>query len=140
MPEENDDTTNTARKNATQRVTLVGAATNAGLALTQLVGGFFSGSQALIADGFHTLSDLVSDFVVLFAAHHAHKEADDNHPYGHGRIETVATVVLGLLLAGVAIGIFLKAWERLFSTTSWQAVQPIALAFAAIALRPCKSA
>ncbi len=132
MPKDNQH--RTERANATRRVTLVGAGTNVGLAFTQLVGGMFSGSQALIADGFHTLSDLVSDGVVLFAAHHAHKEADANHPYGHGRIETVATVVLGLLLAGVAIGIFLQAWTRLFAETALPAVQPIALAFAALAL------
>ncbi|MGB1010658.1 MAG: cation diffusion facilitator family transporter [Thiolinea sp.] len=125
---------NRERKQATQRVTLVGAVVNTVLAVAQLVGGFFSGSQALIADGFHTLSDLVSDFVVFFAAHHAHKEADDNHPYGHGRIETVATVVLGLMLAGVAIGIFLEAWERLFSDEPSKTIQPIALAFAALAI------
>ena len=122
------------KKRATQRVTLVGAVVNTFLASAQLAGGFFTGSQALIADGFHTLSDLASDFVVLFAAQHAHKEADDNHPYGHGRIETVATVVLGLILAGVAVGIFMEAWERLFSDEPFHSIPPIALAFAGLAI------
>lgn len=122
------------KKTATQRVTLVGAAVNALLAIAQLVGGLVTGSQALIADGFHTLSDLVSDFVVLFAAQHAHKEADDEHPYGHGRIETVATVVLGLLLSGVAVGIFMRAWERLFSEEVLVAPEYWALLFAALAI------
>ncbi|MEZ5478833.1 MAG: cation diffusion facilitator family transporter [Thiolinea sp.] len=121
------------KKAATQHVTLVGAVINTVLAVAQLIGGFMTGSQALMADGFHTLSDLASDFVVLFAAHHAHKEADDNHPYGHGRIETVATVVLGLMLAGVAVGIFMQAWGRLFADNV-QSPHPWALAFAALAI------
>ena len=122
------------KKSATQRVTLVGAVVNTLLAIAQLVGGFFTASQALIADGFHTLSDLVSDFVVLFASHHANKEADEEHPYGHGRIETVATVILGLILAGVAVGIFMRAWERLFADELLVAPHPWALAFAALAI------
>ncbi|MEZ5536809.1 MAG: cation diffusion facilitator family transporter [Thiolinea sp.] len=123
-----------SKKAATQRITLIGAVVNTCLAVAQIVGGFATASQALVADGFHTLSDLASDFVVLFAAHHAHKEADDNHPYGHGRIETVATVVLGLMLAGVAVGIFMRAWERLFSGEALAAPGVWALFFAALAI------
>lgn len=122
------------KKATTRRVTLTGAVTNTLLAIAQLVGGFLTASQALIADGFHTLSDLVSDFVVLFASHHANKEADDEHPYGHGRIETVATVILGLILAGVAVGIFMRAWERLFTDEVLLAPHPWALAFAVLAI------
>nr|CAA6808519.1 MAG: Cobalt-zinc-cadmium resistance protein [uncultured Thiotrichaceae bacterium] len=122
------------KKSATQKVTWVGAVVNTALAIAQLVGGFLTSSQALIADGFHTLSDLVSDFVVLFASHHAHKEADDEHPYGHGRIETVATVVLGLMLAGVAVGIFMRAWERLLADEVLLSPHPWALAFAVLAI------
>lgn len=125
---------NHTKKQVTQRVTLIGAVVNVMLAVAQLVGGFFTASQALIADGVHTLSDLASDFVVLFAAQHAHKEADDDHPYGHGRIETVATVILGLMLAGVAVGIFLNAWERLLGDEPVAAPSPIAMLFAALAI------
>lgn len=122
------------KKAATQHVTLVGAVINTFLAIAQIAGGFATASQALIADGFHTLSDLVSDFVVLFAAHHAHKEADDEHPYGHARIETVATVVLGLLLAAVSVGIMLRAWERLSGDEALVVPQWWALLFAALAI------
>lgn len=122
------------RQSATRRVTLVGAALNTVLSIAQIVGGFLTQSQALIADGFHTLSDLVSDFVVLFASNLAHQEADDNHPYGHGRIETLATVILGLMLAGVAVAIFIQAWGRMFSDIALPIPQPIALAFAATAI------
>ena len=101
------------RYRAVQKVTLVGVAVNIVLALTQIIGGFIAQSQALIADGFHTLSDLVTDFVVLIAAKMANKAPDEDHPYGHERIETVATVVLGLVLGGVGIGIALNAVDRL---------------------------
>lgn len=122
------------RQQATRKVTLIGAATNTILAIAQLFGGFLTQSQALIADGFHTLSDLVSDFVVLITSYIAHKEADDNHPYGHGRIETLATVILGLMLAGVAVGIFMRGWERLFSGETLQAPEAVAMFFAMLAI------
>jgi len=67
----------------------------------------------LLADGVHSLSDLATDFLVLFAAKHSHREADEEHPYGHGRIETVATVILGVALALVAIGICYDALHRM---------------------------
>jgi len=101
------------RYHATQKATLVGVGVNIILALSQLIGGFIAQSQALVADGFHTLSDLVTDFVVLVAAKMASKDPDDDHPYGHERIETIATVVLGLALGGVGIGIALNAVDRL---------------------------
>lgn len=101
------------RYKQTIKVTLVGAVVNLFLALAQLVGGFFSQSQALIADGIHTLSDLASDFVVLFAAKLASKDADEDHPYGHGRIETVATIILGLSLSSIGVGIAIDAFGRL---------------------------
>lgn len=102
-----------SRKEITRRVALVGMTVNIFLTIAQIIGGIFTHSQALVADAMHTLSDLVGDIVVLFAAHHASKAADDNHPYGHGRIETLATVILGLLLSGVAVAILMQAWERL---------------------------
>ncbi|MBU0654797.1 MAG: cation diffusion facilitator family transporter [Gammaproteobacteria bacterium] len=134
MPEDTIHVSRTERQAATRKVTLVGAFINAILSVAQIVGGFLTQSQALIADGFHTLSDLASDFVVLFASHLAHQEADDNHPYGHGRIETLATVILGLMLAGVAVGIFMQAWERMFSGQPLPVPQTIAILFAAVAI------
>ena len=114
------------RFRVTQKVTLVGAFVNMLLATAQIVGGLLAHSQALIADGFHTLSDLITDFVVLIAAKMASKDPDDDHPYGHERIETIATVVLGLALAGVAVGIALNAFQRLINPESL--LQPSGLA------------
>jgi cation diffusion facilitator family transporter len=97
-----------------RRVTLVGSVVDLTLGIVKLVVGWLAHSQALIADGVHSLSDLVTDLLVLIAAKHAHREADADHPYGHGRIETAATVGLGVALIAVAIGIVWDAVYRLF--------------------------
>lgn len=96
------------------RVTLIGSAFDLILGVAKIVGGFISTSTALIADGVHSLSDLFTDFIVIYAAKHSHREADAEHPYGHGRIETLATVALGLALLAVAVGISWDAITRLF--------------------------
>ena len=96
-----------------RKVTLVGAVVDLLLGVAKVVVGVTAGSQALVADGIHSFSDLVTDFLVLFAAKHAHRAADAEHPYGHGRIETVATVVLGMALMLVAVGIGYDATRRL---------------------------
>ena len=72
------------------RSTWVSVWVNIVLASTQVAIGIYARSQALVADGIHSLSDLVADGVVLFAARHSHAAADDNHPYGHALIETAA--------------------------------------------------
>jgi cation diffusion facilitator family transporter len=117
-----------------RRVTLVGAVTNLLLALTQLIGGVMTQSQGLVADGAHTLSDLSSDILVLFAARKANAAADTLHPYGHGRIETLATVGVGLILAAVALGIVLDAARRMMSPEALLSPTPLALVLAAAAI------
>ncbi len=84
------------------------------LGVAKVLIGYTAHSQALIADGIHSLSDLLTDFLVLFAAKHASKGADADHPYGHARIETVMTVVLGVILILVAAGIAYEAVVRMF--------------------------
>lgn len=105
---------NNERFRQTVRVTLIGSVIDLLLGVLKLVVGFGSQSQALIADGIHSLSDLATDALVIYAAKHAHREADEEHPYGHGRIETVATVLLGIALIAVAVGLTLDAIQRLF--------------------------
>jgi len=102
------------RHQKTRKVTLVGVGVNAALALVQIVGGLIGNSQALLSDGIHTLADLSSDFVVLFAASKASLAADENHPYGHGRIETLASLLLAVLLIIVGISIGLRGWASIF--------------------------
>jgi cation diffusion facilitator family transporter len=96
-----------------QRVTLVGAAVNILLAIGKIIAGVVGHSQALIVDGVHSISDLLSDGLVLFAASIGSKQADEDHPYGHARIETAATVGIGVLLIAVAIGFVYDASQRL---------------------------
>ena len=96
-----------------RKVTLVGSVVDLVLGVVKILVGVSAQSQALIADGVHSLSDLGTDFMVLFAAKHAHREADAEHPYGHGRIETVTTVALGVALTVVAVGISWDAVRRL---------------------------
>ncbi|MDH5649179.1 MAG: cation diffusion facilitator family transporter [Gammaproteobacteria bacterium] len=92
-------------------VTVVGSVVDLALGISKIVVGIISHSQALVADGIHSLSDLATDFMVLYAAKHASREADETHPYGHGRIETAATVALGVALIAVAIGIAFNALQ-----------------------------
>ncbi|ODN43140.1 cation diffusion facilitator family transporter [Piscirickettsia litoralis] len=95
----------TARYQAGRRVTLVGAGLNFSLAVLKIVVGLFGRSHALVADGVHSFSDLVCDFFVLMVARYGMSAPDDDHPYGHGRIETVATVVLSIFLVALGLSI-----------------------------------
>ena len=122
------------RYRTTRFATILAATVNSVLAATQIVTGWLFQSQALIADGVHTLSDLVSDGVVLFAAGKAAASPDENHPYGHGRIETLATIVVGLLLALAALGIAWTAGQRLLAWETLTGPAPAALLFAALTL------
>jgi len=83
------------------------------LTVTQIAVGLMAKSQGLVADGIHSLSDLVADFVVLLASHHSKKGADLNHPYGHQRFETAASLVLGVLLLAVGVGMLWSAFRKL---------------------------
>jgi cation diffusion facilitator family transporter len=102
-----------ARFDEGQRITWVSVAVNIVLTAMQLVVGFVAHSQSLIADAMHTLSDIVADAFVLFANRKGAEAADADHPYGHGRFETAASLVLGLLLAGTGAGILISAAGRL---------------------------
>jgi cation diffusion facilitator family transporter len=101
------------RRKHINRVTYWGVLVNILLSAAKLIGGVIGQSQALVADGLHSVSDLASDAMVLVAAHHAGEEADEEHPYGHARFETIATVALATLLGAVGVGIAYDAITRL---------------------------
>jgi cation diffusion facilitator family transporter len=122
------------RARAATRSTWVSVVVNIVLTVTQIVVGVFAKSQALIADGVHSLSDLVADFVVLFASHHSKKDADEDHPYGHQRFETAASLVLGLLLLGVGVGMLWSAYRKLEAPETVAQVHVVALWVAGLAL------
>lgn len=106
------DSTSPERYRASRRVTWTSVALNLVLTVAQVAIGIVGHSQALVADGVHTLSDLITDGMVLFAIQHSVKAADEEHPYGHARIETAVTLVLGIILVAVAAGIAWRAGDR----------------------------
>lgn len=110
----------TERGRETRKVTLVSGVVNLLLSVAQVVIGLIANSAALVADGVHSASDLFSDVLVWFAARHAAMAPDEDHPYGHGRFETAATLGLGILLVLVALGIVWNGFERL-----WDVGRPI---------------
>ena len=122
------------RAAAATRSTWVSVGVNVVLTIGQITAGILSKSQGLIADGIHSLSDLVADFVVLFASHHSKKDADVDHPYGHQRFETAASLVLGVILLVVGVGMLWSAIFKLQSPETVPQVHITALWVVAIAL------
>jgi cation diffusion facilitator family transporter len=119
---------------AAKKSTWVSIGINVLLTTIQMVGGFFAHSQALMADGLHSLSDLLSDVLVLYANRHGSRHADAEHPYGHARIETAATLILGTFLAVLGVVLLVAAATRLQHPEALRAVSPPALAIAVLAL------
>ncbi len=101
------------RTGAAQRATWVSVAVNLVMTLVQLVVGWLAHSQSLIAHGLHSFSDLLSDFLVIYATRQSAHPADQAHPYGHARVETAATLVLGFSLVLIGGGILWESGMRL---------------------------
>ena len=122
------------RHSLANRSTWFSVVVNTLLTLLQIAAGFFAHSQSLIADGMHSLSDLVCDFLVLVASHHSKDPADSGHPYGHGRVETAASFVLGAILVLTGGGIMVAAAMKLQNIGHLPPVAPLALWVAGVAL------
>jgi cation diffusion facilitator family transporter len=135
-PDDAEDTDHppAERAAAASRSTWVSVVVNLLLTVVQIGVGVQAKSQGLIADGIHSLSDLVADFVVLVANHHSQKDADDDHPYGHHRYETAASLVLGALLLAVGLGMLASAAGKLNTPESVPTVSTLALYVAGGAL------
>lgn len=101
------------RSRGIQRITLVAILTNSVLAAGQIAVGLLANAFSLVADAAHTLSDLFTDLLVLLAGKHGAEPADADHPYGHARIETAATLFLGAVLSAVGVGFLLASADRL---------------------------
>ncbi|MFQ3787605.1 cation diffusion facilitator family transporter [Halomonas sp. A29] len=123
-----------AQTREAHRVTLIGAVVDLAVGLLKLVTGMLVGSAALIADGIHSFSDLVTDGFVLAATHFGRQAPDSDHPYGHGRIETLATLWLGSVLIFVAGGIAWASLTRLIAGEPISAPGLWAIAVAVISL------
>ncbi|HSG90683.1 MAG TPA: cation diffusion facilitator family transporter [Pseudomonadales bacterium] len=98
-----------------RRVTLIGSAIDASLGVAKIIVGVLANSQALIADGIHSLSDLATDVGVIWVTYASHAEPDSEHPYGHARFETLGTLALGAILMVVAGGIAQDSLLRLLA-------------------------
>ena len=117
-----------------RKSTFVSIALNTVLMTLQIVIGMIAHSQALVADGVHSLADLVSDFVVLIANRHSGAQPDADHNYGHSRYETVASLFLGALLIAVGVGMLWRAGTRLADLQDIPAVHLSALGVAVLVL------
>ena len=104
------------RKQEIYQVTLVGGAVNILLLLFKFVAGIVGHSAAMLADAVHSLSDLLTDAIVLAFIHISDKPEDKSHDYGHGKFETLAMTIIGVALLGVAIGI---AYNGMTKVIDW---------------------
>jgi len=104
---------------AGRSVTLVGVLVNAFLILFKFLAGVFGQSQALIADAFHSASDLFTDFVVLLGLKIGRKAPDERHPFGHARIETLASAIVGIALIATALCLGIKAIWNIYHHTEY---------------------
>lgn len=120
-----------SRAQAASRSTWVSVGVNVVLTTVQIIAGILTKSQGLIADGIHSLSDLVSDAVVLVASRESRKDADTDHPYGHHRYENGASLSLGLILVAVGAGML---WSAVLKLQSPEAVPPVHVAALWVAL------
>ena len=110
-----------------QFVTVVGMTLNIVLSIAKAAGGVLFHSQALLADAVHSMSDLVTDLAVIFGVKYWSAPPDRQHPYGHGRIETLVSAFIGIALAAVAVGL---AWEAIGTIRHGSEHGPAGFAFA----------
>ena len=106
------------REKQITRVTLIGSIVNLLLSVIKIIAGIVGKSGAMIADGIHSLSDLASDIVVLIFVPIAGRAKDKNHQYGHGKFETLATLVVSLILMFVAIRLVTNSTKSIISALS----------------------
>ncbi len=112
------------------KASYVGATVNVFQAAIKISFGILFQSAALIADGIHSLSDLLSDVLVIIAVRLGSREADHEHPYGHRRFETIATVLLGVSLIAIAGGISWSVIDRISNPENLPNPNPLGLAIA----------
>lgn len=102
-----------------KKVTVLGAVVNLLLSAVKILVGLFSGSLALIADGIHSVSDLLTDLIVFAGAYFSTKPPDESHPYGHGRFETFAALLVSIFLVGTGAKISYEAGLSLYRHESF---------------------
>jgi len=128
------------RAQKAQNVTWIGFIINVVLSLAKIVAGFLGNSSAMVADGIHSLSDLVTDVIVIVFFRISEADKDEGHPYGHGKFETFSTFLIALVLFGVGLWIFYEGTGKIISVINGASLpQPQMIAFwAALVSIVCK--
>lgn len=120
------------REKEVYKVTLLGSLINLALMVFKFLAGIFGHSAAMIADAIHSVSDFVTDIVVLAFVRVSHRPKDKSHDYGHGKFETLATTLIGVALFAVAVGIFVDGAKKIvFWANGGTLTQPGILALVA---------
>lgn len=125
------------REKKAARVTWVGFFTNLILSAAKIVAGVVGRSSAMVADGIHSLSDFVTDFIVIIFIKISAKHEDSDHPYGHGKFETFATMLISFALFIVAIGIFYSGSVKIYEVLNGRTIERptyLALIMAAVSI------
>lgn len=120
------------REKEVYKVTLLGSLINLALMVFKFLAGIFGHSAAMIADAIHSVSDFVTDIIVLAFVRVSHRPKDKSHDYGHGKFETLATTLIGVALFAVAVGIFVDGAKKIvFWANGGTLTQPGILALVA---------
>lgn len=125
------------RENEIYRVTVAGSIVNLLLTTFKFIAGIVGHSSAMIADAVHSLSDFVTDIIVIVFVRISSKPADRSHGYGHGKYETLATAMIGCMLMGVGIGILVEGIRKIIAVSNGETIEApgtIALVAAAISI------
>lgn len=134
---ETNQITDMAREKKAARVTWVGFFTNLLLSTAKIIAGVVGRSSAMIADGIHSLSDFITDFIVIIFIKISSKHEDSDHPYGHGKFETFATMLISFALFIVAIGIFYSGSVKIYEVLNGRVIERptyLALIMAAVSI------
>ncbi len=134
---ESNDITDIARERKAARVTWIGFFTNLVLSAAKIVAGVVGRSSAMVADGIHSLSDFVTDFIVIIFIKISSKNEDSDHPYGHGKYETFATMLISFALFIVAVGIFYSGSVKIYEVLNGGVIERptyLALIMAAVSI------
>ena len=133
----NSNTAGAQREREIYKVTIVGSITNLLLLLFKFAAGILGQSAAMLADAVHSLSDFVTDIIVIIFVKLSNKPQDKSHDYGHGRYETLATAIIGLVLIGVGAGIFWNGATAIYASFRGQRLEEpgmVALVAAAVSI------
>ena len=115
-------------------VTLIGMALDLFLAGLKIIGGTLTQSFALVTDGIHSLTDAITDIFVLLLARFAHAAPDEEHPYGHGRFETLGTIGMGVVFFSTAAVLLYDSYQRLKNTADLPVPAAAALVIALLSI------